>query len=86
MITNEIETLLKKHPDIDFVDLSGDGKHYTLTIVSDVFVDLPKVKRQLWVYTLLNPYIVSGALHAIQMDAWTKAEWSKLSGHDDGNP
>ncbi len=77
MPSDQLELLLKKHADIEFVKVEGDGKHYELTIVSDVFVEQSKVKRQLWVYTLLKPYILSGELHAVQMHTWTVSEWQK---------
>jgi acid stress-induced BolA-like protein IbaG/YrbA len=76
--SNQIEALLQDQANIAFVKVDGDGKHYAVTVVSDEFIDKPKVKRQLWVYALLNPYIVSGALHAIQLNTWTQAEWQKI--------
>lgn len=76
----QIEAHLKKRDDIDHVAVASDGKHYELTIVSDVFVDQPKVKRQLWVYGLLNDYIVSGDLHAVHMHTYTTSEWEKKIG------
>lgn len=79
-----LEDLLKKQPDVHFVAVESDGKHYMLTLVSDVFLELPKVKRQLWVYALLQDLIVSGQLHAIQMQTWTKAEWKNMSGEKSG--
>lgn len=80
MNTEQIKALLKNHPGVDDAIVEGDGKHYELTIVSDVFEGQTKVKRQLWVYALLNEHIVSGQLHAIQMNTWTNAEWEKQRG------
>ena len=79
MPVEQLEVLLRKNSDIADVKVAGDGKHYELTIISDAFVDQSKVKRQLWVYALLNPYILSGELHAIQMNTWTTAEWQKIN-------
>lgn len=78
MSSDQLEALLQKQAEIAFAKVDGDGKHYSVTVVSEVFVDKPKVKRQLWVYALLNPYIISGELHAIQLNTWTPAEWHKL--------
>lgn len=80
MSSDQLETLLQQQPDIAVAKVDGDGKHYTVTIVSDVFHEQSKVKRQLWVYAILNPYIVSGELHAIQLNTWTQAEWHKICG------
>lgn len=76
----QIELLIKEQDNIDYVTVTGDGKHFELTIVSDVFIGLSKLKRQLWVYALLNQSIVSGQLHAIHMNTWTKSEWEKQCG------
>lgn len=78
MSSDQLETLLKQQPDIVVAKVEGDGRHYTVTIVSDVFVDQPKIKRQLWVYALLNPHIISGAVHALQLNTWTQGEWQKI--------
>lgn len=80
MNPKEIEELLTANPEIVYAKVTGDGKHYELTVVSDVFVALPKVKRQLWVYALLNQSIISGRMHAVQMHTWTKEEWEKQVG------
>ena len=74
----QLKALLDQQPEIAYTCVEGDGKHYTVTIVSDVFVQKPKVKRQLWVYALLNPYIKSGELHAIELYTWTLEEWQHL--------
>ena len=76
--SEQLEAVLKRHPDILDVIVESDGKHYKLVVVSDNFVDKTKVKRQLWVYTILQSYILSGEVHAIQMDTWTQAEWHKI--------
>ncbi len=80
MNPSEIEELLTAYPEIVYAKVTGDGKHYELTLVSDVFVALPKVKRQLWVYEILNKLIISGHMHAVQMHTWTKDEWEKKVG------
>ncbi len=78
MSPEQLEDILKQHTNIEHVAVESDGKHYHLTIVSDEFIDKPKVKRQLWVYALLNQPILSGQLHAIHLNTWTKSEWHKI--------
>ena len=80
MNVEEIEALLTAHPEVAYAKVTGDGKHYELTIVSNAFIGLPKVKRQLWVYGLLNQSIISGRMHAVQMQTWTEDEWEKQGG------
>lgn len=81
MLTNEeIEHRLSSIEEVAFVKVEGDGYQYQLTIVTDLFLNKPKVKRQQWVYTQLNDYITSGRLHAITMKTWTEEEWGKQNG------
>jgi acid stress-induced BolA-like protein IbaG/YrbA len=76
MLTNEeIEKKLQAVPEVIYVKVEGDGYHYNLTLVSDVFVTKSKVARQQWVYGLLKEYITTGSLHALSMKTWTKDEW-----------
>lgn len=76
MLTNDV---LKNHlmsiDGVDHVEVAGDGYHYNLTIVSDIFSAKSKVARQQWVYAQLNDDIVSGRLHALTMKTLTKKEW-----------
>ena len=81
MISNdELKQRLLADNDVEHVEVEGDGYHYQLTIVSDVFLGKTRVARQQWVYARLNEYIVSGQLHAVNMKTWTKAEWEKERG------
>lgn len=76
MLTNEaVEAKLRAIPEVHYVKVDGDGYHYNLTLVSDVFLGKSKVVRQQWVYSLLQEYITTGSLHALSMKTWTKEEW-----------
>lgn len=81
MITNEeLEQKLKQCPGVDYVNVSGDGYHYQLTLVSDALIGKSRVARQQWVYALLKEEITAGHLHALTMQTWTTDEWEKKSG------
>lgn len=81
MITNEeLKQYLLAIDDIIEVEVEGDGYHYQITIVSDVFIGKTAVARQQWVYAKLNDFIISGQLHAVNMKTWTNAEWEKQHG------
>jgi len=60
-------------PGADVV-VGGDGYHIDLTVVSDAFEGLNRVKRQQLVYGVLADAIRSGALHAVNIRALTAAE------------
>ncbi|MBA2711335.1 MAG: BolA/IbaG family iron-sulfur metabolism protein [Tatlockia sp.] len=81
MISNEeIENRLRESAEVEFVEVSGDGYHYQLTIVSNAFQGKSRVARQQWVYAILKEYITSGSLHALSMKTFTKEEWEKNHG------
>ena len=81
MLSNEqIEVRLQAVDGVEYVQVTGDGYHYHLTIVSDVFLGQSKVFRQQWVYTQLKEEITSGQLHALSMKTWTKNEWETQHG------
>lgn len=81
MLSNQaIEDIINETGEVDFVQSLGDGYHYQLTVVSNVFLEKSKVARQQWVYSKLRDHITSGNLHAITMKTLTKAEWEKEHG------
>lgn len=81
MLSNEqLEQRIREADSVEYVQVKGDGYHYQLTIVSDVFVGKSKVARQQWVYAQLKDYITTGSLHALSMKTWTKTEWEKQHG------
>lgn len=78
MLSNEeIEQRLKSIENVFYVAVEGDGYRYQLTIVTDIFLNESKVKRQQWVYAQLKDFISSGRLHALSMKTWTKKEWGE---------
>ena len=60
-------------PQCDVKVEGAEGKFW-ITIVGDVFDGLNAVKRQQKVYKILNEHISSGAVHAVTMRLYTKAE------------
>lgn len=81
MINNdEVKQCLLDTGEVEQVTVEGDGYHYHLVVVSDVFEGKSLVARQQWVYAKLKDYITSGRLHALSMKTWTKNEWEKQRG------
>jgi len=70
---NEIlEVLQAEAPDVTWT--VNDGYVKEITGVGEVFEGLNAVKRQQFVYKILNPYIVDGRLHAVSIQTYTPAE------------
>ena len=57
--------------------VSGDGSKFEALVITDSFNDLSTLKRHKLVYAVLDEYIKSGAIHALTINAYTKAEWAE---------
>lgn len=60
----------------DQVDVTGDGYHFQVTIISGRFAGLRAVQKQQQVYAAVQDWIASGELHALSMRTFTPEEWS----------
>ena len=58
------------------VRVSAVDNHFDVLVVGEVFAGLRPVKRQQLVYAVLGEYIADGSIHAVQIQAFTPAEWS----------
>jgi acid stress-induced BolA-like protein IbaG/YrbA len=74
MQTDQIEQRLLTHFPNSEASVAGDGSHFDVRVVSDVFAGLRAVKRQQLVYAAVNDWIRDGSLHAINIKALTPEE------------
>ncbi len=56
------------------VEVSGEGNHFDISVVGDVFEGLNAVKKQQLVYAVINEHIASGTIHAVNIKTLTRAE------------
>ena len=75
MQAEEIKQLLEAQFPGSYVEVSGDGNHWDLVVVSDAFDGLTAVKKQQLVYGALNQHIADGSIHAVNMKTYTVAQW-----------
>lgn len=68
-----LQILQSEAPEVNWT-VDGDGYKYEVQAVGEVFDGLNAVKRQQFVYKLLNPYIADGRIHAVTIRALTPAE------------
>ncbi|WP_101757605.1 BolA family protein [Oceanicoccus sp. KOV_DT_Chl] len=74
MQPEQVKEILQAHlPDCD-IEVTGDGRHFDLVVVGDVFEGLNAVKRQQLVYAGLNAQIADGTVHAVNMKTKTRSE------------
>lgn len=60
--------------------VEGDGRHFNIEVISNEFVDKSMVQRQQVIYGLLQGYIASGEIHALNMKTYTIEEWNHENG------
>lgn len=79
MTPDVLQTLLQEaFPDAD-VATAGEGNKFDLRIVDASFDGKRLVARQQAVYAVLNDYIASGVIHAVNIQALTPDEWKQQS-------
>ena len=78
MQADDIKALLLQGLDNCEVTVSGEGSHFDICVVGEVFAGLRPVKKQQLVYALLNTQIADGSIHAVNIRTYTSAEWQAL--------
>lgn len=79
MQPEEVKSILQNHmPECD-IEVTGDGSHFDITAIGDVFEGLNAVKKQQFVYAGLNQLIAEGSVHAVNIKTFTRAEWQQQS-------
>ncbi|EPL6453725.1 BolA family iron metabolism protein IbaG [Providencia vermicola] len=83
METNEIKQVLMEKLSLDEAIVTGDGSHFQVIAVGDMFDGMSRVKQQQAIYAPLMEYIADNRIHALSIKAYTPAQWErdrKLSG------
>ncbi|AQQ68523.1 BolA family protein [Microbulbifer agarilyticus] len=74
MQPDQIKSLIEGHIPGSNVEVAFEGSHLQLTVVSDAFDGLSRLKKQQLVYAALSDKIADGTLHAVQMKTLTPEE------------
>ena len=70
-----VKKLLQEHmQDCEF-HVEGEGSHYDIAAIGEVFEGLRPVKKQQLVYAALSSHIADGSIHAVNIRTYTPAEW-----------
>lgn len=83
MDTNEIKQVLMDKLALTDAIVTGDGSHFQVIAVGDLFDGMSRVKQQQAVYAPLMEYIADNRIHALSIKAYTPVQWErdrKLSG------
>jgi acid stress-induced BolA-like protein IbaG/YrbA len=57
------------------IHVQGEGSHYDIDAIGDVFAGLRPVKKQQLVYAALGEHIAEGSIHAVNIRTYTPEEW-----------
>ncbi|WP_029686302.1 BolA family iron metabolism protein IbaG [Tatumella saanichensis] len=77
MENNEIQAVLMQALSLEEVHVSGDGSHFQVIAVGDIFEPMSRVKKQQTVYAPLMEYIADNRIHALSIKTYTPAEWAR---------
>ncbi len=79
MDTNKIKQVLIEQLKLDEVIVNGDGSHFQIIVVAEMFNGMSRVKQQKVIYAPLMEYIADNQIHALSIKVYTPAEWTKRS-------
>lgn len=77
MDINEIKDVLMNALALQEVHVTGEGSHFQVIAVGELFADMSRVKKQQAVYAPLMEYIADNRIHALSIKAYTPQEWQR---------
>jgi len=80
MDTNGVQSLLEAHLNNCQITVEGEGSHYDILVIGELFEGLRPVAKQQLVYAALNEKIADGSIHAVNIRTYTPQEWRVKSG------
>ncbi|MBC7719159.1 MAG: BolA family transcriptional regulator [Chitinophagaceae bacterium] len=76
MTSEELQSIIAAGLQCEHLELSGDGRHWYATIVSNAFDGQRLIKRHQKVYATLGGRMQTDEVHALSMKTYTPAEWA----------
>ena len=80
MQAQDVQTLLEDGLESCEVRVNGDGSHFDILVVGEVFAGLRPVQKQQLVYGVLQDKIADGSIHAVNIRTYTPDEWQSQDG------
>ncbi|ODS23876.1 cell division protein BolA [Candidatus Endobugula sertula] len=81
MESEAIKSLLQQHFVSANIEVTIEGSHVNLLIISELFDGLTSLKRQQSVYGVLSESIANGEIHAVNMKTLTPQEVARTQSH-----
>jgi acid stress-induced BolA-like protein IbaG/YrbA len=76
MTSDELQAIISAGLPCEYIELSGDGRHWYATIVSSAFEGQRLIQRHQRVYATLGARMQTDEVHALSMKTFTPAEWA----------
>jgi acid stress-induced BolA-like protein IbaG/YrbA len=78
MLEDVIYQAIAAHIACEFLDVSGDGRHFDAIVVSSEFSDKSRLERHRLIYAALGERMKE-EVHALSMKLYTPTEWEQLN-------
>jgi acid stress-induced BolA-like protein IbaG/YrbA len=78
MTAEELKSIISTGLKCEFIELEGDGRHWSAVIVSPEFEGKRAIQRHQRVYATLGARMQTDEVHALSMKTHTPAEWAAL--------
>ena len=79
MENEQVEALISAGMPGAKVTVTGDGRHFEATVVSDVFEGKTLIQRHRMVMDTVKAQIASDELHALSIKTYTPEQWQAKS-------
>ncbi len=79
MLEDVIYQAIAEHIACEFLDVSGDGRHFDAIVVSDEFAKKSRIERHRMIYAALGERMKE-EVHALSMKLYTASEWKEING------
>ena len=70
---------INTHLECEYLDVSGDGRHFEAIVVSPEFTEKSRIERHRLIYAALGEKMRE-EVHALSMKLYTEEEWKKKNG------
>ncbi len=79
MLEDIIYQAINEHIVCNYLDVTGDGRHFDAVVVSDEFIEKSRLQRHRLIYTALGEKMKE-EVHALSMKLYTIQEWEQNNG------
>jgi acid stress-induced BolA-like protein IbaG/YrbA len=76
MTAEELRSIIAAGLPCEYLQVDGDGRHWSAVIVSAAFAGKRPIQRHQLVYSTLGARMHTDEVHALSMRTLTPAEWS----------